>query len=217
MNKAILIGNLGTDVELRQAKNGRAVANLSLATHRVWYEKDQNGNRVIGPDNQPVKHKETQWHKVVVFGPQAERCAQYLRRGSKISVEGRIEYSEFTGQVKYAANKQVVVDGNNQPIQCLRYSTEIVADPNGVEFLDKAPQNQAYTQPQQGQFVQPQQQFAGPVNAPVQPQNVAPQNVQQAFTGQPQGQFVQPQQGQFVQPQNAAPQFQVNNSLPQGV
>jgi len=99
LNKAILIGNLTKDPELRSLPTGAQVASFSIATNRVW--KDQNGQ----------KKDDTQFHNIVVFGKQAETVAQYLKKGSSALIEGRIQNRSWDGP-----------DGNK------RYRTEIVAE-----------------------------------------------------------------------------------------
>ena len=98
-NRAILIGNLTRDPELRSLPSGVQVASLSLATNRVW--KDKNG----------AKQESTAYHNVVVFGRQAETTAQYLRKGSSMLVEGRMQTRSWDA-----------ADGTK------KYRTEVVAD-----------------------------------------------------------------------------------------
>lgn len=104
INKAIIIGNLGADPELRQTQSGTAVCQLSVATNEQW--KDQSG----------TPQERTEWHRVVVFGRQAENVAKYLSKGRSVYVEGRIQTRSWTGD-----------DGQK------RYTTEIVAQT--VQFL----------------------------------------------------------------------------------
>lgn len=98
-NKAIIIGNLTRDPELKSLPSGVQIATLGVATNRVW--KDKNG----------AKQESTDFHNVVVFGRQAETSAQYLRKGASVMVEGRIQTRSWEGQ-----------DGKKN------YRTEIVAD-----------------------------------------------------------------------------------------
>ena len=84
VNKVILVGRLGADPELRASQSGIQVANLSLATNHVSYDKDGG------------KNESTEWHRVVFFGRQAEVCEQYLRKGSQVYVEGRIQTRKYT-------------------------------------------------------------------------------------------------------------------------
>lgn len=99
INKAILIGNLTKDPEKRALPNGTVVTSLSLATNRVW--KDRDGN----------KQESTDYHNVVVFGRPAETAAQYLKKGQSVYVEGRIQTRSWDDK-----------DGSK------KYRTEIVAD-----------------------------------------------------------------------------------------
>ena len=100
LNKAILIGNLTRDPELRSLPSGIKVCTFSLATNRVW--KDKNGARQEAAD----------YHNVVVFGRQAETVAQYMKKGSSILVEGRMQTRSW--EDKNSGEK--------------KYRTEIVAD-----------------------------------------------------------------------------------------
>jgi len=99
INKALLYGNLTRDPEQRSLPSGAPVTSFSIATNRVW--KDRNGNR----------QESTDYHNIVVFGKQAETVAQYLRKGSGVFVEGRIATRSWDAQ-----------DGTK------RYRTEIIAD-----------------------------------------------------------------------------------------
>jgi single-strand DNA-binding protein len=100
LNKAIVIGNLTRDPELRSLPSGIKVCSFSLATNRVW--KDKNGAR----------QESTDYHNVVVFGRQAETVAQYMKKGSSILVEGRMQTRSW--------------DDKNSGEK--KYRTEIVAD-----------------------------------------------------------------------------------------
>jgi len=98
LNHVILIGNLTRDPELRAISSGTQVANFGVATNRVW--KDRDGN----------KQESAEFHNVVVFGRQAETTAQYLKKGSSVLVEGRLQTRSWDS------------DGVK------KYKTEIVAD-----------------------------------------------------------------------------------------
>lgn len=106
INKVILIGNLGQDPEVRYMPSGGAVANLRLATSESW--KDKNTGEL---------QERTEWHTVVMFGRLGEIAGEYLKKGSKIYVEGRLQTRKWQGK-----------DGND------RWSTEIVA--NDMQMLD---------------------------------------------------------------------------------
>lgn len=100
LNKAIVIGNLTRDPELRSLPSGIKVCSFSLATNRVW--KDKNG----------VRQESADYHNVVVFGRQAETVAQYMKKGSSILVEGRMQTRSWddktTGEKKYRT--EIVAD-----------------------------------------------------------------------------------------------------------
>ena len=98
INKAILIGNLGSDPEVRYTPSGSSVANFTLATNEQW--TDKNGE----------KQERTEWHRIVAWGRLGEICGEYLRKGSPIYIEGRIQTRSWEDR-----------DGNK------RYTTEIVA------------------------------------------------------------------------------------------
>lgn len=99
LNKAIIIGNLTRDPEIKSLPSGIQVCSMSLATNRVWKDKDGN------------KQESTDYHNVVVFGRQAETTAKYLKKGSSALIEGRIQTRSWDAQ-----------DGTK------KYRTEIVAD-----------------------------------------------------------------------------------------
>lgn len=98
LNKVLIYGNLTRDPELRALPSGSKVASMSIATNRVW--KDQNG----------AKQESTEFHNVVVFSRQAEIAAQYLKKGSALFVEGRLQTRswEADGQKKYRT--EIVAD-----------------------------------------------------------------------------------------------------------
>jgi len=79
MNRVILIGNLGQRPELRHTRGGDAVANFTLATNEAWTDKAGQ------------KQEKTEWHKIVVWGKQAENCEKYLDKGRQVCVEGSIQ------------------------------------------------------------------------------------------------------------------------------
>ena len=99
VNKVILVGNLGRDAELRYTPGGAAVATLNLATTEVW--NDKSGQR----------QEKTEWHRIVLWGKQAESLQEYLVKGKQIYVEGRLQTRSWDDK-----------DGNK------RYTTEIKAD-----------------------------------------------------------------------------------------
>ena len=178
VNKVILIGNLGGDPDVRFTPNGSAVANLNVATSESWTDK-----------NTGQRQDRTEWHRVVVFGKLAEICQQYLRKGSKVYLEGKLQtrkWQDQQGQDRYTT--EVVVDGFGGQMQMLdgRQDGGMNAAPNqmggGYQQPQAAPQQQAPQQraPQQ-QYAAPQQQQAQPQQrqAPA-PQQAAPQQQQAA-------------------------------------
>ena len=100
VNKVILVGNLGKDPEVRYSPSGSAMANVTLATTESWKDK-QTGE----------KQEKTEWHRVVFFNRLAEIVGEYLKKGSQVYVEGRLQTRKWQGQ-----------DGQD------RYTTEIVAN-----------------------------------------------------------------------------------------
>lgn len=93
LNKVILIGNLGADPETRYAPSGDAICNLRIATTEVWKDKASGERR-----------EATEWHRVVFFGRTAEVAAQYLRKGSQVYIEGRLQtrkWQDKDGQERY--------------------------------------------------------------------------------------------------------------------
>ena len=112
LNKCLIIGNLGRDPEMRYTPSGQAVTQFTVACNR--YYKDAQGERV----------EETEWFRVVAWGQQAEFAAEYLRKGNKVFVEGRIQTRQWEGQ-----------DGQK------RYTTELVA--NTIQNLERRPRDDA--------------------------------------------------------------------------
>ncbi|MEH6501493.1 MAG: single-stranded DNA-binding protein [Pseudoalteromonas distincta] len=145
VNKVILIGNVGGDPEVRYLPNGNAVANITLATSDSWKDK-QTGQQ----------QERTEWHRVVFFGRIAEVVGEYVRKGSKMYIEGRLQTREWEK------------DGVK------RYTTEIVVDIGGqMQLLDGKPQGG-----EQGMAPRPQQQR--PAQQPAPQQQPAQQAPQQA-------------------------------------
>lgn len=185
VNKVILIGNLGQDPEVRFTPSGTAVANLNLATTDTWMDK-QSGQR----------QERTEWHRIVLFNKTAEIAQQYLKKGSKVYIEGRLQTRKWQDQ-------------NGQE----KYTTEIVA--NDMQMLDSrggdfgGQQGGQYGgQPQQGgNFGGPAPQQGGYGNAPPQggnfaggqPQRPAPQPAppQQGGGQQQGGNYGAPDPGSF--------------------
>jgi single-strand DNA-binding protein len=106
VNKAILIGNLGRDPELRYTQGGQAVVNFTLATSETWNDK-ASGEKV----------ERTEWHRIVVWGKIGELCAQYLTKGSSVYVEGRIQTREWEDK---EGQKRRTTEINAQTVNFLR-------------------------------------------------------------------------------------------------
>ena len=90
-NLVIFLGRLGKDPEVRFMPDGKAVCSFSLATSREWKDKDGN------------KETKTEWHNIVAFGKTAEACGKYLKKGSKVMLDGDIRYESYekNGEKKY--------------------------------------------------------------------------------------------------------------------
>ena len=111
INKVILIGNVGKDPETRQTSNGSAVTNISLATTETWKDKSTGENK-----------EATEWHRVVFFKRLAEIASEYLKKGSKVYIEGSLNTRKWQ-------------DNNGQD----RYTTEIIA--KNMQMLDSGHRN----------------------------------------------------------------------------
>ena len=98
VNKVILVGNLGKDPEVKVLESGQMVANFSLATSESY--KDKNGQKV----------EATEWHNCVAWGKQAEIIEKYLKKGSKLFIDGKIKTRSYDkdGQTRYATDIQVI-------------------------------------------------------------------------------------------------------------
>ncbi len=83
VNKAIIVGNLGRDPEVRYTQSGQAMTRFTVATTDTWTDRD-NG-----------RQERTEWHNIVVWGKQAETCGQYLSKGRQVYIEGRIQTRKF--------------------------------------------------------------------------------------------------------------------------
>lgn len=121
VNRVFLLGNLGSDPELRYTASGAPVCNFRIATSEVWTDK-ASGDR----------NERTEWHRVVVWGKPAENSAEYLRKGRAVHVEGRIQTREWDDK-----------DG------LTRHSTEIIAD--RVTFITRPTIGGAGRAPSSGQ------------------------------------------------------------------
>lgn len=156
INKVIVLGNLGADPEVRYTQNSTAIANLSIATSVSWKDKQTGEPR-----------EQTEWHRCVAYRRLAEICGEYLKKGSKVYVEGRLQTRKWT-------------DSNNIE----RYTTEIVI--NEMQMLDSRDggngggQNNQQQRPSNQQGVQqnrqPPQQAQRPQQRQQEPAPFAPDN-----------------------------------------
>ena len=127
INKAIVLGNVCQDIEVRWTPNGNAVANFSVATNEEW--KDKNTGQ---------KQEKAEFHRIVLFGKIAEVAGQYLRKGSKVYIEGKLQTRKWQNQ-----------EGRDV------YTTEVVVGINGsMQMLDSKPDNTAPQQQSQGAYQQ---------------------------------------------------------------
>jgi single-strand DNA-binding protein len=176
VNKVILIGNLGADPEVRFFPNGGAVCNVTLATSESW------------KDRQTGEQKEaTEWHNVTFNNRLAEIAGEYLRKGSKVYVEGSLRTRKWQ-------DKQTGQD---------RYTTEIRA--NEMQMLDSRGDNAGGFSGGQGMSQNQSGGFQSQQSAPAM-QNQAPQGGYQQTQQQAGGFQSQQQGGGFQQPANKAPQ-----------
>ncbi|MBI1675904.1 MULTISPECIES: single-stranded DNA-binding protein [Shewanella] len=194
VNKVILVGNLGQDPEVRYMPNGNAVANITVATSESW--KDQQGQQ----------QERTEWHRVVLFGKLAEITGEYLRKGSQVYLEGKLQtrkWKDQSGQDRYSTEVVIDQSGSMQMLGSRGQGGQAQGAPMGG-----MPQNAGYQSapqqaaPAQNQYA-PAPQAAPAYQAPAQQQYAPPAPAQQQGYGQPQAQ--QPQQGGYAPKQQAAP------------
>lgn len=184
INKVILVGNVGQDPEIKNMPAGGSVANFSVATSESWVDKATQ-----------QKKESTEWHRVVIFGKLADIVGQYVRKGSKLYLEGKLKTRKWT---------------DAQGIE--RYTTEVIADV--MQMLDSRQDGQQGQQGQQGGYQQqpqgqPRQQ--APVNQPpMHPQQQGyQQQSQQGYQQQ------QPQQQPYNQPRGPAePNIDFDDDIP---
>lgn len=96
VNKVILVGRLGANPELKETKNGISMTHFPLATERRFRVKVSESEEGISSEHRFVG--ETQWHRVVVWGKQAEHCSRYLKKGSSVYIEGNLRSRQFEGR-----------------------------------------------------------------------------------------------------------------------
>ena len=210
VNKVTILGNLGKDPEVRFMPNGGAVANITVATSDTWKDK-QTGEQ----------KEKTEWHRVVMFGKLAEIAGEYLKKGSKVYLEGSLQTRKWTnqqGQDQYTT--EIVLQGFNGVMQMLDskpsgqqggFQQQQAPQQQGGGFQQQAPQQQ-YNKPaqQQGGFQQqqaPQQQGGGFQ------QQQAPQQQQGGFQQQ-QGGFQQQGQQQAPKVNPQEPSIDFDDDIP---
>lgn len=169
LNRVQLIGNVGKDPDIRFTQDGRPIASFSIATSESWRDK------------QGMNQEKTEWHRIVVFGKLAEIIQQYVRRGNKLFLEGKLQTRKWTdnqGQERYTT--EVVVDGFSGQMIMLGGRPQGEGGGGGYGGQDYGQPQQDYGQPQQD-YGQPQQDY-----------------------GQPQQDHGQPRSGGYGQPAPAA-------------
>lgn len=124
LNKVLILGNLGADPELAYTQGGQPVAHFNVATNEVWTDRD--GNR----------QERTEWHRVTVWGKQAEHCKEYLRKGRTVFVEGRLrtrQWEDRQGQKRFTTE---IVAQNVQFMGGGGPTTRSQADDNGSSLVE---------------------------------------------------------------------------------
>lgn len=195
VNKVIIVGNLGKDPEMRYMPNGGGVANFTVATSETWKDK-QTGEQ----------KEKTEWHRIVIFGRLAEIAGEYLRKGSKVYIEGRLETRKWTNQ---QGQEVYTTEINAHEMQMLDSRGQGQGAPMGGQSTgmgNPMQQNQGGFQPQAQPQVQPQAQPQSSFGGQQQPQQSqggfgAQQQVQPSPGGF--GGAQQPQQGGFGQQQQS--------------
>lgn len=141
MQKITIIGNLGRDPELKELGNGSTVCNMTVATNRTWNSTNEEGNT--------VRNKETTWFNAETWGDQAKVCAQYLKQGSRVYIEGRLKqaanYSgprtwmtaegEPRAAFEVRISNIIFLSSNNEPQSNGNVTQEVVQDEEeSIEF-----------------------------------------------------------------------------------
>ena len=141
LNKVFLLGYIGQDPDKRQTQTGNTVVNMSLATTETWFDKNDNS-----------KQERTEWHRLVLFGKVADIAAQYVKKGDRLHVEGRLQTRKWTDN-----------NGND------RYQTEIVV--NDITMLGGQERREQSQQSQQND----QYQSSAPQSRPAETQSPSQQ------------------------------------------
>ncbi len=146
VNLVILVGNLGQDPEVRYMPNGNAVANFTVATSESW--QDQQGQ----------KQERTEWHRIVMYRKLAEIAGQYLRKGSKVYLEGKLqtrEWQDQQGQKRYTteivADEMQMLDSkqDGQPSYLGDQSRQAANNQHQNQQTQRPPQQNSYAKPPQ--------------------------------------------------------------------
>lgn len=172
VNKVILVGTLGADPEVKYAANGNAIANLSVATSEEWNDK-----------NTGQKQQKTEWHRVSIFGKLAEIAGQYLKKGSQVYLEGKLQtrkWQDQNGQDRYTT--EVVLSGFDSNMQMLGggrqgdaafdqggfNQSQPAAMPNANRMNNVPPMGQPQAAPMGQQPMQNQNAYQQPAQQPMQ-------------------------------------------------
>ena len=152
INKVMIIGNLGQDPEIKFLPSGGSVANISIATSESWKDK-QTGEQ----------KEKTEWHRVVIFGKLAEIAGEYLKKGSKVYIEGSLQTRKWVKEGQDQYTTEIVLQGFNSKMEMLDGNPNKQSAPvqqaapqqqNQGGYAQQAPQQQGgyNQQPQQGGF-----------------------------------------------------------------
>ncbi|MBN9670490.1 single-stranded DNA-binding protein [Roseibium aggregatum] len=136
VNKVILVGNLGADPEIRRTQDGRPIANLRIATSETWRDRNSGERR-----------ERTEWHRVVIFNDGLCKVAEnYLRKGSKVYIEGQLQtrkWQDQSGQDRYST--EVVLQGFNSTLTMLDGRGEGGGQPGGLPDYGNEPQGGGFS------------------------------------------------------------------------
>ena len=126
INKVILVGNLGREPDVKFTSDGKAIANLAVATSESWKDKTTG-----------QKQEKTEWHRVVIFGRLADIAQKYLHKGSKVYIEGQLRTRKWDKNGVDQYTTEVVLSGFNSILQMLNKVTE---EPSQEEAEEKPPE-----------------------------------------------------------------------------
>lgn len=143
VNKVILVGNLGRDPEMRYMPSGDALASFSIATTDTW--KDKSGQR----------QERTEWHRISMFGKQAEIAGQYLKKGSSVYIEGRLQTRKWTDKEGHERNTTEVVADRMQMLGGRTGGGNAFEVMDDGDDMSQAPRQQAAREPSSGGTARP--------------------------------------------------------------